>query len=392
MPGLDRGRAMADNHPVMRRFVTILLALVALSGCSDHSNPVRPAPRPPRTWRMGFSAIPPRPDFNSLLASLQMWSTRADAAIIHIDPPWDSLLAGRRADSLVLRDPKGLVDYYRGRGFALWLTLDATNGLDRASENEALVRNGRSLSEPAVQQLYRDYAVALDTLLHPDHLGLGAETNLIRLAAPAALYDAVRQTCNAAAADVRAVDPSVDLYVSVQVEVAWGRLGGTPGPYVGVDQDFADFPFTQSLGLSSYPYFVWTEPESLPLDYYARLVQGRTTPVAVVEGGWTSASVGGITSSQQKESRYISRHAALLDSARAIGMFQLTFTDLDLTASPPPPGSILPLFASIGLVDVNLAPKLALSSWDALYARPLAAPLAISRSRSPAAWGSRSSR
>jgi len=51
-------------------------------------------------------------------------------------------------------------------------------------------------------------------------------------------------------------------------------------------------------------------------------------------------------------------------------VFQLTFTDLDLTASPPPPGSILPLFAALGLVDVNLNPKLALSAWDATFSRP----------------------
>ncbi|MBI4535315.1 MAG: hypothetical protein HY708_03490 [Ignavibacteriae bacterium] len=49
---------------------------------------------------------------------------------------------------------------------------------------------------------------------------------------------------------------------------------------------------------------------------------------------------------------------------------QLTFTDLDLVAHPPPPGSILPLFAYLGLVDVNLYPKPALSAWDTAFARP----------------------
>src|SRR5204862_4452569 len=145
-----------------------------------------------------------------------------------------------------------------------------------------------------------------------------------------ALYAAVRQVANDAAADVRAADARVPLSVSVQVEVAWGRLGGAPAPYAGVDQDFADFPFVQELGLSSYPYFAWTDPDSLPPDYYARLVAGRRVPVAVVEGGWTSASVGAVVSDPLEQSRYIGRQAALLDSARAIGVFQLTFTDLDL--------------------------------------------------------------
>lgn len=82
--------------------------------------------------------------------------------------------------------------------------------------------------------------------------------------------------------------------------------------------------------------------------------------------------MGSVVSDPVKQSRYLGRQAALLDSARAIGLFQLTFTDLDLTASPPPPGSILPLFAALGLVDVNLNPKLALSAWDATFARPWA--------------------
>jgi hypothetical protein len=36
---------------------------------------------------------------------------------------------------------------------------------------------------------------------------------------------------------------------------------------------------------------------------------------------------------------------------------------------PLPPGSILPLFASLGLVDANLAPKPALAPWDSAFAR-----------------------
>src|SRR5262249_52000990 len=205
----------------------LLLAALLAPGCGDkHST--RPAAARPRTYRMGFSAIPARPDFASLVASLNVWTRRADAAIVHIEPPWDSLLAGARPDTLILRDPAGLVAFYRKKHLALWITLDATNGLDRSAESEALVRNGRSLTEPAVQSLYRAYAVALDTLLHPDHFALAAETNLIRLASPPALYAAVRQVANGAAADVRAADARVPLSVSVQVEVAWGKLGGTP--------------------------------------------------------------------------------------------------------------------------------------------------------------------
>jgi hypothetical protein len=361
--------------PLRQLPVLVLAVALAAAGCGASKHTTGPSASTPRTWHMGFSAIPPRADGTALLQTLEAWTPRADAAILHIEPPWAALLAGAPPDSLVRGDALALVQYYRAHGLHVWITLDATNGLDRSAESEALVQSGRSLTEPAVQRLYRDYAVALDTLLHPEHFGLAAETNLIRLAAPPALYAAVRQAANGAASDVRAVDATVDLYVSVQVEVAWGRLGGTPAPYAGVDTDFADFPFLQSLGLSSYPYFAWTDPDSLPDDYYSRLASGRGVPVAVVEGGWTSASVGAIQSDRGKQERYIERQARLLETAHAIGLFQLTFTDLDLTANPPPPGSILPLFAALGLVDVRLIAKPALVAWDRQFARDWEPPL-----------------
>lgn len=58
----------------------------------------------------------------------------------------------------------------------------------------------------------------------------------------------------------------------------------------------------------------------------------------------------------------------MLDSVRASGVFQLTFTDLDVPSLNLPPGSILPLFALLGLVDTNLRPKAALTVWDSLFA------------------------
>lgn len=356
-----------------RRATLVALALALVAGASACSKQVvapTPSPGATRTWRMGFSAIPPKADFALLLAALDLWRARSDAAIMHIDPPWDTLLAGARVDSAVIRTQLDLANYFKATGRTLVVMIDATNGLDRSSDAAALAAAGRSLTEPAVQQIYRAYVMAIDTLLRPAYLGLGAETNLIRTAAPPALYAAVKQAANDAAADVRAVDPAVKLFSSVQVEVAWGQLTG--GRYEGVATDLADFPFMQALGLSSYPYLGgFIEPEQVPLDYYSRLGQGTTLQPMVVEGGWTSASVGGgVVSTPAKQARWIRRHVQLLDQARAAFVFQLTFTDLELTGVPLPPGSILPLFAALGLVDATLAPKPALAPWDSAYARP----------------------
>jgi hypothetical protein len=318
-----------------------------------------------RSYRMGFSALPPGNDQNVVFQSLEMWAQRADAAILHISIPYTELLAGTSSTTIIQRDHRDLVNYYRAKGQAIAVMLDLTDGLNRAAEAPELVALGRSLTEPAVQAVVRQYAVAIAREVSPAWLGLAAETNLIRAVAPAALYAAVKQTANAAAADLAAEGLGENLHVSVQVETAWGWV--TPGGgYVGIAQDLADFPFIEVLGLSSYPYFVHPDPDDIPADYYARLGAEAGKPVLVVEGGWTSSTVAGIVSSPETQRRYIAKHARLLDQAGAELVVQLTFTDLDLTVYPLSVGP----FAFLGLVTTSLQPKPALQVWDSLFALP----------------------
>jgi len=357
------------RQPRSRNLIPVLLLLLIV-GCK-HS-PVSdggPAAAPARTYRMGFGDNAPRPDFNVAVQTIHMWVLRADAAMLSGEPPWDSLLAGIPPESLVVNHELALVNYYRSNGIDLWIYLDPGNGLNRGGEADGLVRNGRSITESAIQRMYRRYAVVSDSILHPEHIGLALETNLIRAVSPAPLYQAIRQVTNDAAADVRARDPDVKLSVSVQVDQAWGRLFG--GPYEGVETDFADFPFMQELGLSSYPYLAhFARPEDIPPDYYSRLLGGRMIHPMVTEGGWTSTTIDTIVSSPEEQRRYIAWQARLLDAASAIAVFQLTFTDIDLSTYPQQyQGPLLP-FASLGLVDVNLAPKPSLGAWDSLYALP----------------------
>src|SRR5207249_9925605 len=128
-----------------------------------------------------------------------------------------------------------------------------------------------------------------------------------------------------------------------------------------------DFPFGQALGLSSYPYAAWPEPEQIPLDYYTRVRGSSGLPVLVVEGGWTSANVGTVVSSPEKQARYIRAQARLLEAAQALYVFQLTFSDLDVASFPQQGPSNLDFFAYLGLVDVNLVDKPALQVWDSLF-------------------------
>jgi len=348
-----------------RALGTALFAFAALAaGCAKSSSPT--APGPTRSYFMGFTAIPPKADFSLQLQTLDAWTPRADAALILNEPPWDSLLAGTRADSIVIRQQKGLGDYYRAKGLRIVVSLDPTNGLDRSSDSAPLVAAGRSLTEPAIQHLYRAYAVALDTIVRPDYFSVGSETNLVRAVAPPPLYAAEVQNAASAASAIRAVDPNVKLFTTVQVEVAWGRLV-PDSSFAGIVQDRTDFAFEDALGLSSYPYLAgFADPDSLPSDYYTRLTLGAPIPLLKIEGGWSSTTVSSTVTSPDMQRRYIVREGQMLQDAGVLAWFQITFTDLDLTSFPP---SVAP-FAYLGLVDVSLAAKPALAEWDAYFKRP----------------------
>jgi len=346
------------------RVALTLAALPILTVCGSSTSPAPPT----RSYYMGFTPFGVGSDtakyVNTVLASVQ----HADAAMIFVSPlPWGELLAGVPPESLVLQPNRALVTLYRQRGMMVAFQLDLTDGLDRSQEAPSLAAAGHSITEPAVQLLYRRYALALDTLFRPDYLGLAAETNLIRADAPAPVYAAVVAMTNGAASDISAIDSARSLFVSEQVEQAWGRLGG--GTYIGIEQDFTDFPFIKALGLSSYPFLGgFSDPSQIPDDYYTRLTNGRKIPLLKVEGGWASASAGSFVSDPAKQARYLQRHRQLLDAAHATATFQL-YADIDTTGLNVPPNSVLLLLLSLGVVDKDLNAKPALAVWDSTLAR-----------------------
>jgi hypothetical protein len=267
--------------------------------------------------------------------------------------------------TIAAREFDGLVNFWRQKGLELVIVVDPSNGVERESNSDKLA--GRSMVEPAVQALYRDWVRTLVTRYRPAGIGLIAETNLIRDAAPAALYNALRTAVNASAADVRAIDPSIPRFITVQVEHAHGRLVGT-SRFVGIDQDLRDFPFTEWIGLSSYPYLGgFTEPSQVPDDWYTRVLAGRTLPTLITEGGWSSATTATFSSSPAKQAQWIVRQGQLVQGIKARYYFQLTFSDITSRVFGADP-RLVP-FLRTGLVDTTLAPKPALAEWDRLFAR-----------------------
>lgn len=328
-----------------------------------------------RGYRLGFMNSAPRYDqFDLFLQSLNLWTTRADAATITLEVPWDTLYAGKSAASYINNNFTGLADFYRSKNLDIWVAIDPQNGLDRTSDAVALKKMGRSIADAEVQQRYQLFVLAMDSILKPTHIGLAMETNLIRLAAPSSIYQGVKKAANDAAQALKQRKTIAKLSISVQAETAWGRLQRT-NQYIGVEQDFADFPFIQELGISSYPYFGYTTPEEIPNNYYTQLLNNRQLPVYVAEGGWattsfTAPNAFNVNGTEAMQERYFRKHHTILNQANALAWFQLVFTDIDVSALPAEVDPSIVNFASLGLVTKNFTPKLGLKVWDSLHALP----------------------
>lgn len=357
-------------------FLSVVALILLIGGCKDKDEPV-----PTRTFVMGFQASAPRfDDFDLLIRSIQMWvepNDVADAAMITTEVPWASLLDGQSAVDYVNNNYVGLVEYYRQHNLKLWVYVDPANGLNRTADARELVAVKKSIAQDDVQKIYRRFVVVMDSLLKPEHLGLALETNLIRTASPDSIYQGIRKATNDVAAELTSRNTKAILSVSVQADVAWGSLQ-LDFQYHGIAQDLVDFPFMREMGISSYPYFGYEDPKDIPDDYYSKLATEANMPVFVSEGGWSSAPTTGtgqpgqsFSSSPEEQADYILEQADMLNEANAIGLFSLTFTDLDPDHLPENADPTIGYFSHLGVVDKDLNPKPAFDSWKKVFSRKL---------------------
>ena len=92
---------------------------------------------------MGFSHIPPRLTIPDVIATLDKWEPRGDAAIVLITPQWRSMLADTSAAFHIRREYFEIVNRYRGKGFTIIVMIDPSDGLNRSRESPELIALGR---------------------------------------------------------------------------------------------------------------------------------------------------------------------------------------------------------------------------------------------------------
>lgn len=338
--------------------------------CGDDgaTDPDPPVAGEPRTYAMGWSPAPPRPDEALFLEVVDSLTAVAEVTILQQPVPWPELLAGAPMDSLV-EDRGNVTDFMRAKGLEIVFLIDPLDGLDRRREDPGLVEAGRSVLEPEIRALHEEWVRRIAERVRPRWLGLASEINTLAARGDPALYAGILDLVNTLAPQVRQRSPGTTVFVSFQADEANGMFGD---PIIDHFALIADFDI-DALGLSSYPVFAFETPADVPADYFTAFDQATDLPLLLVEGGWNSESTQLTTGTPQEQVDYFTRYEELLDGVAAELWVLLTFTDLDIPALGLPPDRALTLsnFAYMGILDVDLRRKLAYAEWARIFARPL---------------------
>ena len=123
--------------------------------------------------------------------------------------------------------------------------------------------------------------------------------------------------------------------------------------------------------ISSYPYFIF-EDGGIPADYYTPLLSRTDKPLAMAEGGWTTAREGPVGGSEAGQVAYLEAVHDQLGERLSFWVY-LILADLNMESirdgmddlgRPSNDIDTLSLFASLGLTTSEGTPKAALSAWD----------------------------
>ena len=182
---------------------------------------------------MGFSPLPPRLSIAEVLRTADSVSRHADAALMVLDMPWAALLADTSAALLVRRDQLPLAGCSGSTGCRSSPPGAGERARSQRRGGGARRRSaGRSPSPPCSARIASSSSPSTASSTRLARHRRGDEPHPRRI--EAALYSALVTMSNAAAAQLRTTGSTTKLMVSVQVDIAWGRLTGGGGTFVGI--------------------------------------------------------------------------------------------------------------------------------------------------------------
>ena len=323
----------------------------------------------------GFFPSPPQATFESIFQHYEDLGQYGDFVLFQHNVPWLDFVNSVDGESQSRTDILNNETLAQQNGLDSIYVVDALNGLNRREFKGLPEGWEASFANPDVRAAYTHYTLWVVRTFHPQYLGLGSEVNTYMDAYPGDAANFV-SLYHEVYALVKAEAPETQIFVTFQ----WEDLNDLwPQPEEGEQTPFSIKwekvevfePHLDLWVISSYPYFMFPSAADLPADYYSRLLTRTSKRVAVAEGGWTSIDLGSIHATPADQVGYLNAIHSQIGERMAFWVY-LLLNDLDLDsylAAMQGQGvseadmQTLAFFASIGLREMNGAPKPGIITW-----------------------------
>ncbi len=368
--------------------LTLLAPLaLLLAACSTPAPAPDAAPAPQRdnagaarSFRLGFSALPPTLSDEGYNAAFDLAARYGDVLLIQRAPAWADFLPGATPSTKLRTTTAAERDAVRARGLQLFIALDPFD--PAARERLASPPRGyedRTLADPALRQAFVTEAKYLALNHQPAYFALGTEINATFERDPAQ-YQRFLAAYQEAYAAVKSVSPRTQVFVTFQYEQLLGVIPWDP-PHAPRWELLRDFEGRLDLlALTSYPSFAYAVARKVPADYYRQARSHTTLPIAFASVGYASTpGRDGLNSSTAAEQRrFLQRLLQDADELATPLLVWFAGRDADYLSAPPND-----LIAAIGLRAADGQPKEAWPLWEEAARRPYDP--AITAQRPPAA-------
>jgi hypothetical protein len=348
-------------------------------------NPNDPIPTPENSvfdsgeTAYGFFPTPPEVSVESVIQNMEAISQHADVVLFQQQIPWADFMDSPTADSKKLEDLRGMVQLAVGNGLEPIFVVDPLNGLNRQEfiglPSELADGN---FGTPKIRSAFKNYALRLVREFNPRYIGLASEINTYMDAHPDDVENYLSLYRETYAA-IKAEAPETKVFVTFQ----WDDLNNLGFFNQGTEyetkwEQIEIFePQLDLWVISSYLCFFFDHASDVPDDYYTTLLTRTDKPVAVAEGGCSSVPLTIQSGSAQDQIDYLHAIDSQLGGNRLAFWIYLIYRDLNMDSFAPlmkKQGAGdriegLSYFASLGLVDIDGTPKLALDIWDEIRNR-----------------------
>ncbi|MDI6858787.1 MAG: hypothetical protein QME71_10795 [Dehalococcoidia bacterium] len=322
----------------------------------------------PRSFELGVGAFPSEPTRQGYEKAFVFAAEAGELVLIQRAPPWKEFLPGGALSDdtrQTTAEEKRLTDE---NGLSLLYAIDPTDPADR-SRLQGLPEGikDRTFANKDVRKAFVNYAKYVALNYHPKLLALGVEVNMYYHRQPddfdnflslyAEAYDAVKS-----------VSPDTLVFPIFQLEEMYGLIGSEKE----LSREWTLLrrfePRLDVAAFSTYPSFVFENVDSMPDDYWKKIAEHTSRPIAIASAGYSSETgrEGLSTGSEADQAAFVQR---LLSEAEALKMpfvVWLTGHDPALPAEAP-----FDLYNHMGLCRSDASYKPAWYLWLEQAMRPL---------------------